>query len=185
MLGFKQFENAASTIAGVGLIHRMIRSRPAAHVRNSTRRLRGCISSRPRSFRVGPIFCGRSPRTSRPGRNRQCATMRTARSLATSTRWTAARSARVKITDILLEVDRWTTFSQMFAHLKTGEEHRDHTLLLTAILADAFNLGLLCISACAESQAGFWGKFRLACDSELRAADAASPNLSPSALFYL
>jgi hypothetical protein len=30
----------------------------------------------------------------------------------------------------------------MFAHLKTGEEHQDRTLLLTAILADAFNLGL-------------------------------------------
>jgi hypothetical protein len=49
---------------------------------------------------------------------------------------------RVKITDLLLEVDRWTNFSGMFSHLKTGEEHQDRTLLLTAILADAFNLGL-------------------------------------------
>jgi hypothetical protein len=49
---------------------------------------------------------------------------------------------RVKITDLLLEVDRWTNFSGMFAHLKTGAEHQDQALLLTAILADAFNLGL-------------------------------------------
>jgi TnpA family transposase len=48
----------------------------------------------------------------------------------------------VKITDLLLEVDQWTNFSGMFSHLKTGEEHQDRTLLLTAILADAFNLGL-------------------------------------------
>jgi hypothetical protein len=49
---------------------------------------------------------------------------------------------RVKITDLLLEVDQWTNFNGMFSHLKTGEEHQDRTLLLTAILADAFNLGL-------------------------------------------
>jgi hypothetical protein len=41
---------------------------------------------------------------------------------------------RVKITDLLLEVDQWTNFSGMFSHLKTGEEHQDRTLLLTAIL---------------------------------------------------
>jgi TnpA family transposase len=30
----------------------------------------------------------------------------------------------------------------VFTHLKSGEEHHDRALLLTAILADAFNLGL-------------------------------------------
>jgi TnpA family transposase len=48
----------------------------------------------------------------------------------------------VKITDMLLEVDRWTGFTRRFTHLKTGEPAKDPTLLLTAILADATNLGL-------------------------------------------
>jgi len=49
---------------------------------------------------------------------------------------------RVKITDLLLEVDQWTDFTRHFTHLKSDAEHPDRTLLLTAILADAFNLGL-------------------------------------------
>jgi hypothetical protein len=49
---------------------------------------------------------------------------------------------RVKITDLLLEVDRWTNFTRHFTHLKKGEPAVDRSLLLTAILADAFNLGL-------------------------------------------
>lgn len=48
----------------------------------------------------------------------------------------------VKITDLLLEVDRWTGFSRRFTHLKTGEAVKDPILLLTAILADGTNLGL-------------------------------------------
>ena len=48
----------------------------------------------------------------------------------------------VKITDLLLEVDRWTGFTRRFTHLKTGEPAKDPTFLLTAILADATNLGL-------------------------------------------
>lgn len=45
----------------------------------------------------------------------------------------------VKITDLLLEVDRWTGFSRRFTHLKTGEPVKDPILLLTAILADGTN----------------------------------------------
>lgn len=48
----------------------------------------------------------------------------------------------VKITDLLLEVDRWTNFTRHFTHLKSAEPAPDRSLLLTAILADAFNLGL-------------------------------------------
>jgi len=48
----------------------------------------------------------------------------------------------VKITDLLLEVDRWTGFSKHFTHLKTGEPAKDQLLLLTAILADGINLGI-------------------------------------------
>jgi hypothetical protein len=48
----------------------------------------------------------------------------------------------VKITDLLMEVDRCTGFTRHFAHLKTNGPVKDPTLLLTAILADATNLGL-------------------------------------------
>jgi TnpA family transposase len=49
---------------------------------------------------------------------------------------------RVKITELLLEVDQWTNFTEHFLHLKSGETAKNKTLLLTAILADGINLGL-------------------------------------------
>ncbi len=48
----------------------------------------------------------------------------------------------VKITELLLEVDAWTGFSRHFTHVKSDNEAKDKQLLLTAILADAINLGL-------------------------------------------
>ena len=57
----------------------------------------------------------------------------------------------LKITELLLEVDSWTGFTQHFKHLKSGELAGDRQLLLTAILADAINLGL---SKMAESCPG-------------------------------
>jgi TnpA family transposase len=57
----------------------------------------------------------------------------------------------LKITDLLLEVDRWTGFARHFKHLKSGEAVEDQHLLLTAVLADAINLGL---SKMAESCPG-------------------------------
>jgi TnpA family transposase len=57
-------------------------------------------------------------------------------------RQTAALLPRVKITDLLLEVDEWTGFTRHFVHLRDGDTAQDRTLLLTAILADAINLGL-------------------------------------------
>ena len=49
---------------------------------------------------------------------------------------------RVKITELLMDVDDWTDFTCHFVHLKDGEPPKDKTLLLSAILADAINLGL-------------------------------------------
>jgi len=57
----------------------------------------------------------------------------------------------LKITELLLEVDSWTGFTKLFSHLKSGEPAGDPQLLLTAILADAINLGL---SKMAESCPG-------------------------------
>lgn len=48
----------------------------------------------------------------------------------------------IKITELLMEVEEWTGFTRHFTHLKTGQVAQDKTLLLTAILADAINLGL-------------------------------------------
>jgi TnpA family transposase len=50
-----------------------------------------------------------------------------------------------------LEVDHWVGFTQHFSHLKSGDSSEDQHLLLTAILADAINLGL---SKMAESCPG-------------------------------
>ena len=48
----------------------------------------------------------------------------------------------VKITDLLLEVDKWTGFTRHFTHLKSNEACLDKNMLLTAVLSDAVNLGL-------------------------------------------
>jgi TnpA family transposase len=57
-------------------------------------------------------------------------------------RQTTALLPHLKITDLLLEVDDWTGFSRQFTHLGSGEPAQDRAVLLTAILADAINLGL-------------------------------------------
>ena len=57
-------------------------------------------------------------------------------------RQTAVMLPRVKITELLMEVDEWTGFTRHFVHLRDGGPAEDRTLLLTAILADAINLGL-------------------------------------------
>ena len=64
---------------------------------------------------------------------------------------TAMILPHVKITELLLEVDEWTGFTRHFTHLKSGDLAKDKNLLLTAVLADAINLGL---SKLAESCPG-------------------------------
>ncbi len=49
---------------------------------------------------------------------------------------------RLKITELLLEVDHWTNFTRHFSHLKSGESAAEKVSLLTAILSDGINLGL-------------------------------------------
>jgi len=48
----------------------------------------------------------------------------------------------LKITELLLEVDRWTDFTRHFTDLRSGDLTKDRSMLLTVILADAINLGL-------------------------------------------
>ena len=47
-----------------------------------------------------------------------------------------------KITDILLEVDAWTGFTNAFSHQRNGRPADNKPALLSAILADGINLGL-------------------------------------------
>ena len=49
---------------------------------------------------------------------------------------------RVRITELLHEVNRATGFASAFTNLRTGEQCDDDNALLAAILADATNLGL-------------------------------------------
>jgi TnpA family transposase len=57
-------------------------------------------------------------------------------------RQVSALLPHLKITELLLEVDGWIDFTGSFTHLKSGEAASDKSLLLTAILADAINLGI-------------------------------------------
>ena len=52
------------------------------------------------------------------------------------------RLPEVRITDILLEVDAATGFTDAFTHLRTGAPCQDRIGLLNVLLAEGLNLGL-------------------------------------------
>ncbi|MDQ2802514.1 MAG: Tn3 family transposase [Pseudomonadota bacterium] len=49
---------------------------------------------------------------------------------------------RIRVTDLLAEVARWTRFSDCFTHLRTGEIAADNRVLMAGLLAEGLNLGL-------------------------------------------
>jgi Tn3 transposase DDE domain len=53
-----------------------------------------------------------------------------------------AMMPNLRITSLLAEVDRWSGFSSAFTHLHSGTPAEDRRVVLTAVLADATNLGL-------------------------------------------
>jgi len=54
----------------------------------------------------------------------------------------AALMPRVRITELLAEVSRWTGLVDCFTHLRTSLPATDRRVILTAVLAGATNLGL-------------------------------------------
>jgi TnpA family transposase len=48
---------------------------------------------------------------------------------------------RIRITDLLSEVARWTLFTDCFTHLRSGEVADDPQVVMAGILADGLNLG--------------------------------------------
>ncbi len=58
----------------------------------------------------------------------------------------------VRITELLLEVDRWTGYTQSFSHLRSGRPPPETQALLSVLLADGTNMSL---TRMAEASQGF------------------------------
>ncbi len=62
---------------------------------------------------------------------------------------------RIRITDLLEEVDAWTGFSDGFGHLRTNTPAPDGRLLHAALIADGLNLGLMRMAEACDG-ATYW-----------------------------
>ena len=71
------------------------------------------------------------------------------------------RMPEARITDILLEVDDATRFTEACTHQRTGSPCRDRIGLLNVLLAEGINLGLRKMAE-ATTTHGFWGLMRIA-----------------------
>ncbi|TEB12775.1 hypothetical protein Pmgp_00751 [Pelotomaculum propionicicum] len=66
---------------------------------------------------------------------------------------------RIKLTDLLVEVDTWTGFSRHFTHLHTRSEAKDKIVLFAAILAEGINLGLVKMAEDRRTLHGYLGLY--------------------------
>ena len=67
---------------------------------------------------------------------------------------------RVRITDLLEEVDGWSGLTDCFAHLRTGHPPKDRHVLYAALIADGLNLGVTRMSEACEGMT-YWRIARL------------------------
>ena len=67
---------------------------------------------------------------------------------------------RVRITDLIEEVDGWIGMSDCFGHLRTGQPAPDRRALYAAIIADGLNLGLTRMAEACEGTT-YWRLARL------------------------
>lgn len=65
-----------------------------------------------------------------------------------------------RITDIMLEVDETTGFTDTFTHLRTGAPPKDRIGLMNVLLAEGLNLGLSKMAEASNSH-GFWELMRI------------------------
>ena len=66
-----------------------------------------------------------------------------------------AMMPRIRVTDLLSEVARWTLFTDCFTHLRTGEIAADPRVVMAGILADGLILGLTRMAeACSVASLG-------------------------------
>ena len=70
------------------------------------------------------------------------------------------RLPEVRITDILLEVDQATGFTDAFTHLRTGAPCKDRIGLLNVLLAEGINLGLVKMAEASNTHE-YWELARL------------------------
>ena len=70
------------------------------------------------------------------------------------------RIPETRITDIMLDVDRETGFTEAFTHLRTGVPPKDRIGLMNVLLAEGLNLGLSKMAEASNSH-GFWELMRL------------------------
>jgi TnpA family transposase len=72
----------------------------------------------------------------------------------------------VRITDLLVEVDRWTGFTQQLTALRQGTPARDKEALMAAILAEATNLGPVKMALATPGMS--YGRLAATADEHLR-----------------
>ena len=85
--------------------------------------------------------CPRPRSPKRACRSAPFASRRTKRPMQSSAGSTPCCRA-LRVTELFAEVHGWTGFADRFAHLRTGAPPDDARALMTAVLADATNLGL-------------------------------------------
>ena len=158
---------AATTITGGRCCRFPPARRPTAASRSGpSARLARRAPARPRrrsapAGRQGTGRCGRGRQHRRPHPPRRQDEGHRAGRAADLVTHLYRRMPEARITDILLEVDDATRFTEAFTHLRTGSSCRDRIGPLNVLLAERTNLGVRKMAK-ATTTHGFWELMRIA-----------------------